>query len=148
MKELVELLIQFIVTLCKLSKHGGVKALVAENYALRQQLVAENHALRQQLVAENHALRQQLVAENHALRQQLVAENHALRQQLVTEDHALRQQFVAENHALRQQLVVIRRCNKRSPRLKSLDRFLFGFFAFFIRVLHLRSSSSANCYYC
>jgi len=82
MKELVELLIQFIVTLCKLSKHGGVKALVAENYALRQQLV------------------------------------------------------------------VIRRCNKRSPRLKSLDRFLFGFFAFFIRVLHLRSSSSANCYYC
>jgi len=71
MKELVELLIQFVVTLCKLSRPGGVKALVAEN------------------------------------------------------------------HALRQQLVVMRRCNKRSPRLKSSDRFLFGFLALFISEVRL-----------
>ena len=72
MKEVLELLIHFIVTLCKLSGPGGVKTLVAEN------------------------------------------------------------------HALRQQLVVIRRSNKRSPRLKSSDRFLFGFFAFFISDVRLR----------
>lgn len=63
---MVELLIQFIVALCKLSAPGGVKALVAENQALKQQLV------------------------------------------------------------------VMRRSNRRSPRLKSSDRFLFGLFAFFI----------------
>jgi hypothetical protein len=39
MKEVLELLIHFIVTLCKLSESGGVKTLVAENLALRQQLV-------------------------------------------------------------------------------------------------------------
>jgi len=32
MKEVFELLIHFIVTLCKLSAPGGVKALIAENH--------------------------------------------------------------------------------------------------------------------
>jgi len=39
MKEVFELLIHFIVTLCKLSALGGVKALIAGNHALKQQLV-------------------------------------------------------------------------------------------------------------
>ena len=66
MSEKLELLIHFIVTLCKLSAPGGVKALIAEN------------------------------------------------------------------HAMKQQLVVMNRRNKRSPKLTSSDRFLFGLCAFFI----------------
>jgi len=66
MKVMIELLIHFIVTLCKLSVPGGVKALIAENFVLKQQLV------------------------------------------------------------------VMHRSNRRSPKLKSADRFMFGLFAFFI----------------
>ena len=65
MKEGIELLIHFIVTLCKLSAPGGVKALIVENFALKQQLV------------------------------------------------------------------LMSRSNRRSPKLKPSDRFLFGLFAFF-----------------
>tara|TARA_R110002072_G_scaffold301897_1_gene482780 strand:- start:1410 stop:2507 length:1098 start_codon:yes stop_codon:yes gene_type:complete len=39
MRETFELLIHFIVTLIKLSKPGGAKALMAENHAMRQQLI-------------------------------------------------------------------------------------------------------------
>ena len=39
MREIIELLIHFVVTLIKLSKPGGVKALIAENNAMRQQLI-------------------------------------------------------------------------------------------------------------
>ena len=39
MREIIELLIHFIVTLIKLSKPGGVKVLIAENNAMRQQLI-------------------------------------------------------------------------------------------------------------
>ena len=39
---------------------------------------------------------------------------------------------IAENLVLKQQLVVIHRSNRRSPKLKSSDRFMFGLFAFFI----------------
>lgn len=42
MKEKFELLIHFIVALIKLSKPGGVKALMAENQLLRQQLIVLN----------------------------------------------------------------------------------------------------------
>lgn len=66
MKEIAELLIHIVVTLCKLASPGGVKSLIAEN------------------------------------------------------------------HALKQQLVVMRRSNRRSLRLKTTDRILFGLFAFFI----------------
>jgi len=62
----IELLIHFIVTLCKLSAPGGVKALISESCVLKQQLV------------------------------------------------------------------VMHRSNRRSPKLKPSDRFVFGLFAFFI----------------
>ena len=39
MEEKFRLLIHFVVTLIKLSKPGGVKVLIAENYAMRQQLI-------------------------------------------------------------------------------------------------------------
>ena len=39
MTELFELIIHFIVTLCKLSKPGGAKALIIENRILKQQLI-------------------------------------------------------------------------------------------------------------
>ena len=68
MREKLELLIHFVVTLCKLSAPGGVKALIAEN------------------------------------------------------------------HVMKQQLVVMNRGNKRSPKLTTSDRFLFGLFAFFINL--------------
>ena len=42
MRELFELLIQFFVTILKLSRPGGVKLLVAENQLLKQQLIVIN----------------------------------------------------------------------------------------------------------
>jgi len=46
MREVIEPLIHFIVTLCKLSAPGGVKVLIAENFALKQQLVVMSRSHR------------------------------------------------------------------------------------------------------
>jgi hypothetical protein len=42
MREKPELLIHFVVTLCKLCTPGGAKAIIAENCVIKQQLVAMN----------------------------------------------------------------------------------------------------------
>ena len=42
MKEKIELLYYFILTLIKLCKPGGVKAVMAENITMRQQLITLN----------------------------------------------------------------------------------------------------------
>lgn len=39
---------------------------------------------------------------------------------------------MAENLALKQQLITLNRCNKRSPKLTSFDRFFYGLLAFII----------------
>lgn len=46
MRMVVELLVHFIVTLCKLSTLGGVKALIVENFVLKQQLVVMHRSNR------------------------------------------------------------------------------------------------------
>ncbi len=42
MREKFELLVHFVVTLIKLLRPGGVKALIAENHAMKQQLLVLN----------------------------------------------------------------------------------------------------------
>ncbi len=49
MREHLNLLLHIILTLIKLSKPGGVKAVMVENITMRQQLIALNRGAREHL---------------------------------------------------------------------------------------------------
>jgi len=63
--------------------------------------------------------------------------------------------IIAENLLLKQQLLVVTRSSRRAPNLSTTDRFLIGFWSFFLRpgriaenALSVRASTLLNFHQC